>query len=147
MPCLIMLHNLASIGCSVTLNMELGHSSVVGLRPLPVWILLISVFSLYSLLPAGLDMEVSFLPVEVVSLKINTTYMSLVTSGPPKAQKCQRWFHSRKSLFDLILYVQSTIFRYKWTARIKVSYSRTQHSDAGEAQTCGPSVSSQALYH
>ena len=28
-----------------------------------------------------------------------------------------------------------------------MSCSRTQHSDAGEAWTCGPSVSSQALYH
>ena len=28
-----------------------------------------------------------------------------------------------------------------------MSCSRTQDSDAGEAQTCGPSVSSQALYH
>ena len=38
-----------------------------------------------------------------------------------------------------------------WTstklARINVSCSRTQHSDAGEARTRGPSVSSQALYH
>ena len=46
-----------------------------------MWILLISVFSLYSLLPAGLDMEVSFLLVEVVSLKINTTYTSLGDFG------------------------------------------------------------------
>ena len=28
-----------------------------------------------------------------------------------------------------------------------MSCSRTQHSKPGEAQTCGPSVSSQALYH
>ena len=29
----------------------------------------------------------------------------------------------------------------------KVTVSRTQHSDAGEARSQGPSVSSQALYH
>ena len=28
-----------------------------------------------------------------------------------------------------------------------MSCSRTQWNDAGEAQTCGPSASSQALYH
>ena len=43
-----------------------------------MWVLLISVFSLYSLLQADLDMEVSFLLVELVSLKINTKYMSLM---------------------------------------------------------------------
>ena len=32
-------------------------------------------------------------------------------------------------------------------ARINVSCSRTQRSDAGDALTQGPSVSSQALYH
>ena len=32
-------------------------------------------------------------------------------------------------------------------ARINVSCSGTQHSDAGEARTRGPSVSSQASYH
>ena len=32
-------------------------------------------------------------------------------------------------------------------ARINTSYSKIQHSDAGEARTRGPSVSSQALYH
>ena len=35
----------------------------------------------------------------------------------------------------------------QYKARINVSCSRTQRSDAGEARTCGPSVSSQALYH
>ena len=35
----------------------------------------------------------------------------------------------------------------QYYARINVSCSRTQHSDVGEAQTCGLSVSSQALYH
>ena len=35
----------------------------------------------------------------------------------------------------------------QYQARNNVSYSRTQHSDAGEAKTRGPSVSSQALYH
>ena len=58
-------------------------------------------------------------------------------------------------LFDLTLYVPSTIFQLKGTglpglnqyeARIIVSQG-PQRSDAGEAQTCGPSVSSQALYH
>ena len=54
--------------------------------------------------------------------------------------------------FDLILYQQS--FSYVGTdllrlnqSRINVSCSRTQHTDAGEAQARGPSVSSQALYH
>ena len=59
-------------------------------------------------------------------------------------------------LFDLILYVHSTIFQLcgtglpglsQYLARINVSCSRTQRSDAGEARTRGPSVSSQALYH
>ena len=62
-------------------------------------------------------------------------------------------------LFDLILYVPSTIFQLyrdesSWVepvlsyTRIKVSCSRTQLSDAGEAWTPSPSVSSrQALYH
>ena len=35
----------------------------------------------------------------------------------------------------------------QYLARINVSCSRTQHSDAGEARTRGPLVSSQALYH
>ena len=59
-------------------------------------------------------------------------------------------------LFDSILYVPSTIFQlYKdglpglnqHLARIKVSCSRTQRSDAVEDRTRGPLVSSQALYH
>ena len=58
------------------------------------------------------------------------------------------------SLFDLILYVPSTIFQLcrdgsSWVepvlSWINVSCSRTQHSDAGEAWTCSPSVLSQAL--
>ena len=52
-------------------------------------------------------------------------------------------------LFDLILYAPSTIFqlnrdRSSWVEQvlswINVSYSRTQHSDAGEARTRTPSV-------
>ena len=35
----------------------------------------------------------------------------------------------------------------QYKARINVSCSRTQHSDAGKARTPDPSVSSQALYH
>ena len=35
----------------------------------------------------------------------------------------------------------------QYLARINVSCSRTQHSDAGDARTHGPSVKSQALYH
>ena len=35
----------------------------------------------------------------------------------------------------------------QYYARINVSCSRTQHSNAGEARTYGPSVWSQALYH
>ena len=35
----------------------------------------------------------------------------------------------------------------QYLARINVSCSRTQRSDAGEALTSGPLVSSQALYH
>ena len=35
----------------------------------------------------------------------------------------------------------------QYLARIDVSCSMTQHSDAGEARTRGPSVSSQALCH
>ena len=61
-------------------------------------------------------------------------------------------------LFDLILYVPSTLFqlyrggfptlnKYLQVVRINVSCSRMQCSDAGEARTRGPSVSSQALYH
>ena len=59
-------------------------------------------------------------------------------------------------LFDLIIYIPSTIFqlcRYRssWVepvlTRINVSCSRTQPSDSGEAQTCDLLVSSQVLYH
>ena len=59
-------------------------------------------------------------------------------------------------LFDLILYVHSTIFQLcrrvflGWTST-KLGYmclaQVPQCSDAGEARTHGPSVSSQALYH
>ena len=35
----------------------------------------------------------------------------------------------------------------QYSARINVSCPRTQHSGGGKAQTHGPSVSSQALYH
>ena len=35
----------------------------------------------------------------------------------------------------------------QYKTRINVSCSRTQGSDAGEARSCGPLVSSQALYH
>ena len=60
-------------------------------------------------------------------------------------------------LFDLIIYVPVNNLSVTsgrgflgWTsrlARIYVSCSRTQRSNAGEARTRGPSVSSQALYH
>ena len=51
--------------------------------------------------------------------------------------------------FDLILYVPSTIFQLcrDGSSWVEQSYSRTHRSDAGEARTRGPSVSSQALYH
>ena len=53
-------------------------------------------------------------------------------------------------LFDLILYVPSTIFQlYRdgsfWVDSVLAQ--GPQHSDASEVQTRGPSVSSQALYH
>ena len=59
-------------------------------------------------------------------------------------------------LYDLILYVPSTIFQLyrdgsSWVEPVLsldlCSCSRTQRSDAGEARTRGPSVSSQALDH
>ena len=55
-----------------------------------------------------------------------------------------------KFLFDLILYIPSTIFQLyrdgsSWVEL--VLSSRTQHIDAREARTLSPSVSSQTLYH
>ena len=59
-------------------------------------------------------------------------------------------------LFDSILYAPSTIFHLcrngsSWVEPVLrdyyVSRSRTQYSDAGEAPTRRPSVSSQVLYH
>ena len=61
-------------------------------------------------------------------------------------------------LFNWILYIPSTIFHLCMDgsscvdpvlikAMINVSCSRTQHIDAGEAQTHSPSVPRQALYH
>ena len=59
-------------------------------------------------------------------------------------------------MFDLILYVPSTIFQLigtglhglnQYLARINVSCSRTQRNEACEAETRGPLVLSQALYH
>ena len=59
-------------------------------------------------------------------------------------------------LFDLILYLPSTIFQLcrdgsSWfepvQSRINVTCSRTQRSGTGEAGTREPSVSSQALYY
>ena len=60
-------------------------------------------------------------------------------------------------LFDLILYVPSTIFqlnrdRSSWVEPVLswdkcVLHKDKPHSDAGEARTLSPSVSSQALYH
>ena len=54
-------------------------------------------------------------------------------------------------LSDLIIYVQPTVIqlcrdRFSLVVRINVSCSRTQGSDAGEARTRGPSVSSHTLY-
>ena len=61
-----------------------------------------------------------------------------------------------QDLFDLILYVPSTIFQLNrdgssWVEPVlsldKMCLAQgPQSSDAGEARTCGPSVSSQALY-
>ena len=45
-------------------------------------------------------------------------------------------------LFDLILYVTSKIFQWNRDG----PFWRPQRSDAGEARTCGLSVSSQAPY-
>ena len=55
-------------------------------------------------------------------------------------------------LFDLILYLPVNNFSVIcWDRSSSVepvlSKDRTQHSDAGDAQTHGPSISSQALYH
>ena len=59
-------------------------------------------------------------------------------------------------LFDLILYAPSTIFQLdrdgsSWVepvlSSIKCLAQGPQGSDSGGTQTCGPSVSSQALYH
>ena len=59
-------------------------------------------------------------------------------------------------LFALILYIQSTIFSYvgtglpglnQYLARINVSCSRTQCSDAGEARTRGLESSTLPLSH
>ena len=60
-------------------------------------------------------------------------------------------------LLDLILYVPINNFSVKlgqvflvfnqYVARVNVSCSRTQHSDASQARTGSPLVSSQALYH
>ena len=55
-------------------------------------------------------------------------------------------------LFDLILYVPSTIFQLNrdgssWVEPV-LSYDKcVLLKDASDAQTSGPSVSSQALYH
>ena len=62
----------------------------------------------------------------------------------------------RFCLFHLILYFPSTIFQLQrdgssWAEPVLsqdyCSCSRTHCSDVGEALTCGPLVSSQALYH
>ena len=59
-------------------------------------------------------------------------------------------------LFDLILYVPSTIFQLcrdgspglnQYLARINVSCPRTKHSDASEVWARSPSFLSQAPYH
>ena len=64
--------------------------------------------------------------------------------------------HKCLILFDLIIYVPSTIFQLcraglpglnQYYARINMSCSRTHCSDAGEARTRGPLVLSQAFYH
>ena len=61
------------------------------------------------------------------------------------------------NMFNLILYVPVSNFSAMsgqvflgWTStisKVNMSCSRTQHSNPDEAQTQGPSVSSQALYH
>ena len=64
---------------------------------------------------------------------------------------------SKFVLFDLIFYVPSTIFQLNrdGSSLVEPVLSQDkcvlsqgqQRSDAGEARTRGPSVSSQALYH
>ena len=51
-------------------------------------------------------------------------------------------------LYDLILYVPSTIFQLtRAKARINAFAQGPQRCDASEARPRGPSVSSQATYH
>ena len=59
------------------------------------------------------------------------------------------WFDSLHPSQQSFSYVRMDIpgLNQFWARRINVSCSRTQHSDASEALTRGPSVSSQALYH
>ena len=58
------------------------------------------------------------------------------------------WFDSLRPSQQSLSYIGTGLpgLNQYW-ARINVSCSRTQHSDAGVAWTRGPSISSQALYH
>ena len=58
------------------------------------------------------------------------------------------WFDSLCPSQQFFSYVRMDIPGLnQYLTRINVSCSRIQHSNAGEAWTCFPSVSSQALYH
>ena len=58
------------------------------------------------------------------------------------------WFDSLRPSQQSFSYIGMSLPGLnQYQARINMSCSRTQHSDAGEAQPRGPSVSSQALYH
>ena len=58
---------------------------------------------------------------------------------------CLIFLHSSQKFFSYVGTGLPGLNQY--LARINVSFSKTRHSDAGEARTHGPSVSSQALYH
>ena len=61
---------------------------------------------------------------------------------------CLIWFDSLHPSQQFISYVGTALpWLNQYLARINVSCSRTQCSDASEAQTHSPSVSSQALYY
>ena len=58
------------------------------------------------------------------------------------------WFDSLRPSQQVCSYIGTGLpGSNQYLARINVFCSRTQHSNAGEAQTCGPSVSNQALHH
>ena len=58
------------------------------------------------------------------------------------------WFDSLRSSQQFFCYVRTGLpWLNQYQARINVSCSMTQRSDAGEAQTLNPSISREALYH